>query len=74
MFRILTIALIVVVMSATSLPLGYGAISINSVSAQFDAPMDEPMDAPMDSPMDSPKGTTSGSASGSATGSWKATR
>ena len=33
-FRVLTIALIFVVLSATSLPLGYGAISVPRVSAQ----------------------------------------
>ena len=34
MFRVLSIALIVVVLSASSLPLGYGAISVHRVSAQ----------------------------------------
>ena len=34
MFRVLSIVLIFVVLSATSLPLGYGAISVHLVSAQ----------------------------------------
>ncbi|SVB05059.1 uncharacterized protein METZ01_LOCUS157913, partial [marine metagenome] len=34
MFRVLSIALIFVMLSATSLPLGYGAISVHRVAAQ----------------------------------------
>ncbi|SVD57666.1 uncharacterized protein METZ01_LOCUS410520, partial [marine metagenome] len=52
LFRLMAVAVVIFVLTATSLPLGYGFTS--SVYAQGEEPPEEPMEEPPEEPMEEP--------------------